>query len=176
MKLRIILPAALALAGACVLFAKVTTDYDRTADFGRYHTYSIIKVQAENQLWDDRISSAINTQLTNKGWQNVPSGGDAAVAAYGSTRTRREIETWYNGWGGGWGWRRGWGGPGIATTTVDRIPVGQLNVDIFDAQTKKLIWRGSSTDTLSDKPEKNINKLNKAVASMFKNFPPKSRG
>jgi hypothetical protein len=44
---------------------------------------------------------------------------------------------------------------------------------MFDTTTKQLIWRGSATDLLSDKPEKNISKLNKAVQKMFEHFPPK---
>jgi len=43
---------------------------------------------------------------------------------------------------------------------------------MFDAQTKKLIWRGTASDVLSDKPEKNEKKLLKATEDMFKHFPP----
>jgi hypothetical protein len=52
----------------------------------------------------------------------------------------------------------------MATTTVENTPVGTLHVDIFDGQTKKVIWHGTSTDTLSGKPEKNEEKLTKEVA------------
>jgi len=38
-----------------------------------------------------------------------------------------------------------------------------------------LIWRGSATEILSDKPEKNIGKLHKAVQKMFDQFPPKPK-
>jgi hypothetical protein len=71
---------------------------------------------------------------------------------------------------GGWGWR--WGG-GMATTTVDKIPVGQLVIDVGDAKTKKLLWMANSSDTLADKPDKNQKKLDKALNKIFKDFPPK---
>jgi hypothetical protein len=45
-------------------------------------------------------------------------------------------------------------------------------VDLFDANSKKIIWRGSSSDTLSDKSDKNIKNLDKAVQKMFNHFPP----
>ena len=45
-------------------------------------------------------------------------------------------------------------------------------VDIFDAKTKNLIWRGMGTDELSDKADKNQKKLVNATEKMFKNFPP----
>ena len=45
-------------------------------------------------------------------------------------------------------------------------------VAIFDAKSKKLVWRGSATDTLSDKSDKNIKKLNDSVQKLFEHFPP----
>ena len=172
-------PLVIGLAGTCLLLAaNISSDYNHKVDFGRYHTYSWIKVQAENPLWNDRITAAVDNELMAKGWQKSPSGGDAGIAAYGSTHEQRSFQTWYDGFGGGWGWRRGWaGGPGMTTTTVERTPVGTLVVDIFDAQNKNLIWRGMSSDSLSaNKPEKNEKKLEKDVADLFKKFPPPSKG
>ena len=77
--------------------------------------------------------------------------------------------------GGGWGWRRFGGfddGFGTATTTEDTYEVGTLVVDLFDTNTQKLIWRGSASDTLSDKSDKNIKKLDSDVQRMFDHFPP----
>jgi hypothetical protein len=49
--------------------------------------------------------------------------------------------------------------------------VGTLVVDLFDTNTKKLIWHGSSSDTLSDKSDKNIKTLNSDVQRMFDRIP-----
>ncbi len=77
----------------------------------------------------------------------------------------------------GWGWRRGWGGGmGMATTDVVPEKVGNLTVDIFNAGTKQLIWRGEASEVLSSKPDKNDKKLEHTVDDMFKKFPPKGRG
>jgi hypothetical protein len=43
---------------------------------------------------------------------------------------------------------------------------------LFDTKTKTLVWRGSASDTLSNKSEKNIDNLDKGVEKMFKQFPP----
>jgi hypothetical protein len=166
---------ALVLAPASLLLAKVITDYDHQADFSRYHTYSWIKVEAQDSLWDSRIKRAIDAQFADKGWQQVPAGGDADVAALGSTHHQQSVQTWYSGFGGGWRWR-GFGGTGTATTTVQNIPVGRLMVDIFDGKSRQLVWRGTATDTLAGNPEKNEKKLRKSVAEMFKKFPPPSKG
>ncbi len=66
----------------------------------------------------------------------------------------------------------GFGGPDLSTTNTVNTPVGTLLVDIFDAHSKKLIWRGTSDKTLSEKPNKNEKKLEESIQSMFKHFPP----
>lgn len=169
----------LLLVGAVVsitcLFAKSIADYDHSVNFGRYHTYSWIGVNVQEPLWNDRVTKAIDSQLTAKGWRKVDSGGDASILAVGSTHMEQTLETWYTGgFGGGW-YHRGWwigGGPEFATTTLGRTPVGTLHIDIFDSQSKKVIWHGVCIDTLTGSPEKNEKKMEKAVANVFKKFPP----
>lgn len=173
MKVRIshlLVPAV--LGAAAIAFAAVHTDYDHHADFSRYHTYSWIGVRAGNSLWQDRIMSTVDSQLAAKGWQRVASGGDAAVSAFGKTTEQETLQTFYNGFPG-WGWA-GW--DGMATTEAIPQAVGNLTVDVFDGATKKLIWRGTASDTLSGKPEKNEKKLDHSVSEMFDHFPPNSKG
>jgi Domain of unknown function (DUF4136) len=175
MKQKITLIGALTAAAALMFAADLKTDYSHSTDFSRYHTYSWIKAQGSDSLWSDRIQRDIDNELSSKGWTRVPSGGDASVSAMGFTKNQQTLETFYDGFGGGWFWR-GFGGDGLATTTVENTPVGTLMVDIFDTNTKKLIWRGTDTKALSDKPEHNEKKLEDTVQSMFKHFPPASRG
>ena len=159
---------------ACVAFAaRISSDYDRTADFAHYMTYSWMKVQAGDSLWEDRIVGAVDAQLAMKGWTKVDSAGDAYVTAFGSTKDQRTLETFYDGFGGGWRWR-GFGN-GIATTTEQITKVGTLMVDVFDSGTKKLVWRGSSSATLSSKAPRNTKKLQDDVRAMFKEFPSRAR-
>jgi hypothetical protein len=162
----------IALLFATASFAQqVKTDYDRSANFSKYKTYSWERVQTQDPLWVDRIKEAVNTALTAKGLTPVESGGDIAIVAMETTQNQRTLNTFYDGFGGGWRWR-GLGGFGNATTTVDTYQVGTLVVDLFDANTKNLIWRGSSSDTLSDKSDKNIKNLDKGAQKMFDHFPP----
>jgi hypothetical protein len=175
MKKFLLLAGVLALAGMGLLLAEVKTDYNHSVDFSRYKTYSWLKVDAGNSLWVDRIKRAVDMDLAAKGWMMVPSGGDASISAFGATKTQPSMQTFYDGLGGGWGWR-GFGGEGIATTTVTNQEIGTLTVDMFDSQTKMLIWRGTSTRTLSDNPDKNEKTLEKSTAEMFKKFPPNPKG
>jgi hypothetical protein len=157
------------LAATASFAQQVKTDYDRSADFSQYKTYSWEKVQTQNPLWVDRIKEAVDTALSAKGWTQVPSGGSVAIVAIEMTKNQQTLNTFYNGFGGGWRWGGGFGG---STTTVDNYRIGTLVVDLFDANSKKLIWRGSSSDTLSSKSDKNIKELDKGVEKMFDHFPP----
>jgi Domain of unknown function (DUF4136) len=151
---------------------KVQTDFDHQANFSQYKTYSWQEIKPANSLWDARIKNAVDAQLAAKGWTQVPTGGDVAVVAIKTTQTQRTLQTFYNGFGGGWGWRRfGGGGFGDATTTEQDYKEGTLVIDLYDAKTKQLIWRGSAEDTLSDNAGKNEKNLDKGVVKMFKAFP-----
>jgi hypothetical protein len=169
------------LIGMMLLFAgkasaqQVKTDYDRNANFGQYKTYSWEQVKTKDALDVDRIKSAVSASLAAKGWTQVDAGGDVSIIAVEMTQTQQSLNTFYDGFGGGWGWRRfGGGGFGEATTTTETYKVGTLVVDLFDAKTKQLLWRGSSSDTLSNNSNKNIKNLDKGVEKMFKQFPPGS--
>jgi len=171
----------LALVGMLFLFAgnssaqQVKTDYDRSTNFGQYKTYSWEQVKTKDLLLVDRIKNAVNAALSAKGWKQVDSGGDVSIIAIEMTQNQQTLNTFYDGFGGGWGWRRfGGGGFGEATTTTETYKVGTLVVDLFDTKTKKLVWRGSSSDTLSNNSNKNIKNLDEGVEKMFKKFPPDS--
>jgi hypothetical protein len=149
----------------------VKTDYDRNANFGQYKTDSWENVQTRDPLMGDRIKSAVNGTLAAQGSTEVASGGELSVVAVETTRNQQSLDTFYNGFGGGWRW----GGFGDATATAETYKVGTLVVDLFDTNTKKLVWRGSPSDTLSHKSEKNIENLDEGVEKMFKKFPPEPK-
>src|SRR6266478_2296734 len=162
--------AVVGLIGMMLLFAgrssaqQVKTDYDRDVNFGQYKTYSWEQVKTKDALDIDRIKSAVNAALAAKRWTQVDSGGDVSIVAMEITRNQQTLNTFYDGFGGGWGWRGfGGGGFGEATTTTDTYKVGTLVVDLFDTKTKTLLWRGASSDTLSNNSDKNIKNLDKGV-------------
>ena len=147
---------------------EVITDYDHHADFSRYKTYTWAKVETPDSLWDDRVKDAIDRELSAKGWTRVATGGDVSLVAVGTTHDRETLETFYN----GMGWR--WQGFGEAITQPIHYRVGTLVVDMFDTASTRLIWRGSASDVLANKPDKNIKELEKDVHKMFEHFPPSS--
>ena len=86
------------------------------------------------------------------------------VATHVTTKERKELVP--NGFAyGPW-----WGG-GYGAASVETYIDGTLIVDLYDASTKKMVWRGVATATASDKPSKNAAKMNKALDKMFEKFP-----
>ena len=151
---RWILIAILMLLTGAATWAEISTDYDHSINFATYKTYSWGKLETANSLWDQRVKAVVDTQLAAKGWTQVPSGGNAIVNAFGKTHAEQTLSTFYNGFPG-----RRWGGFGETTTTVNTYKVGTLVVDLFDATSRNLIWRGVASDTLSSSPDKNTKKL-----------------
>ena len=169
----IVCTALIVTAWVSVFAQQVKTDFDHQANFSQYKTYSWQEIKPEDSLWDARIKNAVDAELASKGWTRVDTNGDVTIVAIKTPQTEKTFKTFYDGFGGGWRWR-GFGGFGDATTTEQDFKKGTLVVDLYDAKTKQLIWRGSAEDALSNKAEKNEKNLDKGVTKMFKDFPPKS--
>jgi hypothetical protein len=168
------------LAGSALMFASVAgaqdvkIDFDKAYNFQPVKTFSIkIGTTWGNDLSQRRVLTEITEEISSKGWKKVDDAqADVHVVLHGATQNKHSATTFYSGMGG-YGYR-GYGGMGMGTaqTTVTEYTVGTLVVDMFDAKTKSLVFRGIAEDELSDKPEKNAKKLEKASTKLFKNFPP----
>jgi Domain of unknown function (DUF4136) len=182
-------------AAGCAGSLHVTTDYDPSANFSQYHTYSWHDgTPAKDPLTDKKIVAAIDGQLQQKGFQKVEAGGDMTVTYHASSGQHVDLNTVYttSGWGPyGWGaggpygrywYGRPWGYSGVytgvstATTTADTVTTGTVVVDILDGKTHSLIWRGVGSDELNGDPKDLDKAINKGAVALFKDFPPRKRG
>ena len=179
---RFALAAALALACAPAFAQDVKTDYDKSANFAVIKTFDVkLGTSWNNEISEKRVLEEFVEALSAKGWTKVDANPDALVVLHGATEKQKSLNTFYSGGGmyGGYGYR-GWGGMGMGMgmgtshTSVSEFTVGTLVVDIFDARSKQLLFRGTASDEISEKPDKNKKKLAKASDKMFKNFPPGS--
>jgi len=170
--------AAFVLAPALVIAQKVSYDYDKAANFAGYKTYAFKDgTKVGQQLIDDRIVGAIETQLKEKGFTKSDSGPDVFVVYHVAFDKEKDISTYSSGYGGGYGpYGWGWGG-GMSTTStqVRDILVGTLVIDVADAKKSQVVWRGMGVKEVNTQanPEKRDKSINEAVKKIFKNYPPK---
>ena len=162
---------AAVLCLAIASFAQeVQFDYDRSANFNAYKTYEWIDsnpIPVADQLLDKDIKRAVDAQLAGKGLRRVDSGGDLLIGY----QTAISKEKQFDGFRSGPPWLGDWGDIRITSSTIE---VGKLIIALFDPATKQLVWRGAASKTLSIKadPDKNYRSLEKAMAKLFKNYPP----
>lgn len=167
MKLNLI-PTILFL-GAVALAQDIHFNYDRSANFSAYKTYQWVESRTgavSDQLLDQNIKRAVDAQFALKGMQRVESGGDVTVTYQAAIDREKQFDAFGTG-------PRFYGSGRVSTTTIE---VGKLVVDVSDPARNQIVWRGFASKTLdiSKDPEKNYEKLQKAMAKLFKNYPPAS--
>ena len=175
--------AALAILLAPTLAAaqKTSYDYSKDTDFTAFKTYALKDgTKVGQQLIDERIVSAIETELAAKGLTKSENP-DVFVVYHVAFDTQKDISTYSSGYGGGYGpygygWGGGWGGS-TTSTQVRNILIGTLVIDLADAKKGQLAWRGMGVKEVDvqAKPEKRDKSINKAVEKIFKNYPPKQK-
>jgi hypothetical protein len=163
--------ATLILIGSAAFSQEVHFDYDRSANFAAYKTYHWVDfkpVQVGDELLDRDIKRAVDEQLAGKGLRRVETGGDLVVGYQAGISQEKEFDSL-----GGWGprWLGNWGDTRVTTSTID---IGKLIVGLFDPASKQLVWRGTASKTLdlNTDPDKNYRTLQKAMAKLFRSYPP----
>ena len=167
MKTKSALCAMLAcIASAVALGQQISVNYNHSQDFSQYHTYawgSNNANQIQNSILAQQAKSDIGAALQGKGLQLVEESQNPDLIVTGSGGMKEQ--TSYSAWG-----MRGIGG-GMGGITPEQNVIGTMIVDIYDAKTKSLVWRGIAQDTLSNNGSKNSKTVTKAVQKMFKQYP-----
>ena len=169
--------AMLLLVAGSVLAMDVTHEYSTKADFSGFKTYAWMEgTPAPDPFTEERIRKAIDAQLRKKGLLPAESEPDIWVVSHTSVNDDTRVDVNNYAYGGYYVYRQRFAPPvGSATATVRQVPVGGLLVDLVDAQTRRLVWRGTASAILKDygNPEKSRKRINKATSKMFKKYPPK---
>jgi hypothetical protein len=156
----------LCLASTLAIGQQVSVNYIQSQSFSAYHTYAWgadNANQVQNSILAQVAIQNIDSALQAKGWSKVEASQnpDVLVTASGGLKQ----QTSYSAWG-----MRGIGG-GMGGITPEQNVIGTLIVDIYDAKTQSLIWRGIGQNTLDNNGNKNQQMVQKAVAKMFKQWP-----
>ena len=181
--LRMLLP--LSLFAICGFAQDVRYNFAAGEDFTKYKTYKWVKItgaQEVNQLAEQQLKAAVDSELVKKGLQKTEADTADLLIGYQAALGQEKQYTSFNSdWGYGAGWGRGWygGGMGSSMTTGETttIHIGQIGLDMYAPESKKLVWRGTASKTLDPKakPEKQQKNLQKAMAKLLKNYPPKAK-
>jgi hypothetical protein len=171
-----LLTFALALAACSTM--KVQTEYDRAANFKGYKTYAWLPREpgpeqaqaARDPRIRERVLKGVEEGLGSKGLTRVSpdQNPELFVAVHGWAVNRIDVHTYGYSYGPSpYGYY-----PTLATPTVDvrQYRDGTLIIDLVDAATKQMVWRGTATDTFN--PGAEPEKVTEAVRKTLKEYPP----
>ena len=172
------LTATVLLAGCSSL--SVNYDYDTTADFTQYKNYAWMarpstlpanaaQAQQQSDLLDRRIRSAIDAEMGGRGLAQDPGSPDVLVLYHLGTQDKIQVTDW------GYNYSPYYWGYGGRQVDVYQYQEGTLIIDVVDAATKNLVWRGTGTKVIESTPrtpEEMQARIDNIVNKIMESFPP----
>ena len=175
------------LAVGAAVAQDVRYNFDKKTDFTKFKSYKWVDIKDAgkfNSMVDQQIKQSADAQLATKGLSKTDSdNADLLIGYQGAVGQEKQFSSYSTGMGPGWGYGPGWGGGGwygggmsstMTTGQTSTIYVGQIAIDMYDSANKDLVWRGIVSKTIDQKakPEKQQKNLDKAMAKLFKKYPP----
>ena len=179
------------LVGVTACAPRVTVD-KANVDFSKYRTYAWMDSDVKgsknpvyyNQLATQQVEETVAKELTKKGLKEATRRPDLLLGYHffveEKTRTVNAGTNYgpygaygpYMGWGrwGYAGWGPGWYGYGGPQYVQEKYESGTVVVDMVDARTKRLIWRGAVQNAVGD-PTRISQNLAKQVERIVEQFP-----
>jgi hypothetical protein len=158
--------ALIAATAASAVAQKITTEFDESVDFTRFKTFAISEDDVRSQspalnseLTQKRVEGEVERALTARGLEKSAQPDLDVIFSLGSdpgTKTERLPARWR--------------GRGRAV----RVPnmAGTLVIDLRDAETRSLVWRGVAMEDERD-PVKLATRLDDMVRRTIARYPPK---
>lgn len=168
------LPALFLLAAGCSSIS-TSADYDTTTDFSKYRTWTWFEGPrpggAIDGLTEKRIRTSLEAELPGRGLSKVAEGADLLVNYHMSVTQRIDVipTTAYY----GYGWGHGYYGAAYGSE-VRVYDEGTLLIDLIEAKTKTLVWRGTARGTVyrDTTPEERELRIRDAVTQTLAQYPP----
>ncbi|WP_420147222.1 DUF4136 domain-containing protein [Spirosoma sp.] len=186
MKRLLVIFGLMALGYGCS--PRVAVDSNSRTDFNKYKTFTWMDsdVKADqnpayyNQLATQSVENTMGSVLQEKGLTQNESNPDLLVGYHffveDKTRTVANPTSPFYGPYAGWGrwgfrgWGPGWWGWGGNQYTQEQYKAGTLVVDMVDARTHKLVWRGAVEDAVVN-PTRITAQLTKEAERIVSKFP-----
>jgi hypothetical protein len=190
-RLKLLFAGVLLTVAACTPLPKTGYDFDRSTDFSAYHTYAWLSGdqektgdrRADSSAVDMRIRIAVGTQLRLKGYQTLPEGKPDFYVAYhvGLKDNSPSISTQYysDGMAGhAFAHSADTRSAGKSEPAINETPsylTGSLLIDIVDAASQKLVWRGTAAGEVDPglTSQQRDERTKAIVHSILSHFPPK---
>jgi hypothetical protein len=182
-QLALILLLAAGLSG-CASTAKISSDYDSSADFGSYKTWNFIDgagpdYEGYESLFTQYMIEAITIEMDKRGYVKSDNP-DLLVNFNAYVQDKTKVTTSpamgppmgpYYGYRGGY--YGAWGGYGYGTEThVSQYTEGTFNIDIVDARRKQLVWEAVGVGRITDDTRQNLRqKVMEGVPRFFALYP-----
>jgi hypothetical protein len=163
------IPLCLVVALMPGLLGGVSVESKKTFDFSGLTTYVWKEgTPARRPTIQTRITEAVDRELQRAGLKRVDAEADLYVIAHVlvDRHTLEELADSTN-------WKF-W--TGITTADPRDLEAGTLVIDLLDAASENIVWRGLASATVTGKAEKIERKIDRALAKMFKKFPPRKHG
>jgi hypothetical protein len=154
----------------------VSSHVQRGLDFTKYHTYEWGPADAlptgdprldKDPFFQDHMLGAVEKGLAEKGYQRVTAeSADLLIHYHANIGERLDVDQRDRDYGYCYG-----DDCQAATTTYE---AGTLVLDVVDARTKRVIWRGWAQESLGDilnNEDRMEKRINEAVARMLARLP-----
>lgn len=184
-RLSVVLLFFASLAG-CASKPNIIGDYDRSNDFGAYHTWDFIEdagpdYEGYESLFSQYMMEAIEIEMDKRGYTRS-SNPDIFLNFNAYIQDKTKVTQTPSmgppmGMGGYYGYRGGyygaWGGYGYGTETrVSQYTEGTFNIDIVDAGKNQLVWEAVGVGKITDDLRENLRqRVLEGVPQFFAVYP-----
>ena len=160
----------LVIAAAAAHGVDVKIDFDPGVDFSQYRTIGWREgTPAEDPELERRIHAAIERELIPLGIREVREAPDLIIVTHAAMDVEKSIDvTQFEYWTEYQSWKR----PLAVAQERWDTEMGVLIVDLLDAGSGRLIWRGVAIGNVAKTAERRGEKLDRTMAILFKDFPP----
>jgi hypothetical protein len=173
---------AATLAGCSTM--KVATEYEASAPFEAYKTWAWLAVDPgqdqaaaiRNPLVRKMVVEAVDREMAKKGFAKTSpdAGPDLYVTVIGAANRRIEVTSYGYAYAGPYAYAPYGYYPVMAApaaTEMREVADGTLVLDLVDAKSKTLVWRGTASDSVTS-VETVRGTVDEAVRKMLENYPP----
>ena len=143
---------------------KMWVDSKESADFSAYRTYAWREgTPARVSGAQEQIQAFIERELDNKGLRKVEEGADVFILTHALVDKHSLEQLSDSGYWEFWS--------GVRSVSPYDLRAGTLVIDVVDAATNDLVWRGVANETVHGPVDKNMKKINKIIRKLFTSFP-----